>query len=685
MKAVIGLADQNTSTLGFIPEEALRRGAERGRIFAATGCHNEVFGYVWHSVTRSTSEARVHHLCVSGSYRRGGLGRMLVDELKKRTRHLRGISLRCRRENPACEFYKRVGFVPIDERCGRGKDSRILTCFWFDHGHPDLRTDYHVRLAETKAVAVIDANVFFDLQDEQSPTYRQSQALCADWIDEWAALWITDELYNEIDRHQDPDERRRSRSMAQGFPIVPADEPSSQRAFMAIDAILPTPQRPSDESDRRHLAAAIAGKADFFVTRDNSLLDHAPQIAESCGVEVCSPLEFILGLDEMHRKTEYQPARLAGSGINIQLISAQDVSSLRTNFLNYGAGETKGVFETLLQNVLADRDRARGYVVRDARNDLALLLTSERSATATEIPLFRVQANRLAPTLTRHLMARVTANTSAKGRSLVLLTDPHCHSVVAEAADELGFLSTRQGRAKICVQGLRSVEFALSELTALRQRLPDLGSAFDAADRMLGEIRDTECAADVLDRTERVLWPLKIDDSRLPSFMVPIQARWATHLFDEQLAAQDLFAVDTFLALQCENVYYRAPRPQVVTSPGRVLWYVSSDLGYAGTAQIRACSRVDEVLVDQAKTLFKLYSRLGVYGWNDLLALTGNNPDAEIMAFRFSGTELLRHPIPKNEIRRILFAERGVTPQFTTALAISAREFAHLYTRGSGA
>lgn len=681
-KAVVDLADQNASTLGFIPEEALRRAAKRQRILVATSCNDEVLGYVWYSVTQSTGEARVHHLCVGENSRRRGIGRVLIDELKNRTNLLRGIALRCRRDNPACDFYRKVGFVPFDERPGRGKDPSILTCFWFDHGHPDLETEHRTRLAETKLVVVIDANVFFDLQDEQSPSFRQSQALRADWIDEWAALWITDELYNEIDRSHDTDERRRHRSAAQGFPTVQVDEPSFRQACEAINAILPASHRRSDESDRRHLGAAIASKTDFFVTRDTSLLDHAPQIAESYGVEVCSPLEFILELDERQRKTEYQPARLAGSGISIQLISAQDVSGLRTSFLNHGAGETKGAFENILQTVLSDRNRACGYIVRDDASHQALLVLSERDDTAMEIPLFRVLANRLAPTLARRLMAWVISDTTDKGRSLVLLTDPHFPKVVAEAADELGFLSTPQGRAKICVRGLRSLESTVSEVTALRQRIPDLDSVFDAADRMLCEIRSGECTADVLDRTERAFWPLKLDDTRLPSFMVPIQARWATHLFDEELAAQNLFAMDTIIALQCENVYYRAPKPQVVTAPGRVLWYVSFDKGYAGTAQIRACSRLDEVVVGPAKSLFKRYSRLGVYGWNDVLALARNNPNAEVMAFRFSGTELLRKPIRKNEIRQILCAERGVTPQFTTALALSAHEFAHLYTRG---
>ena len=677
------LADQNAATLGFIPEEALRRGAERGRIIAATSSNGDVFGYFWYSVTQKTEEARLHHLCVGEKSRRSGIGRILTDELKKRTRHLRSITLRCRRDNPACEFYASVGFIPLHERPGRGKDAQILTCFWFNHGHADLETEYGARLAETKAVVVIDANVFIDLQDKDSSTHRESWSLRADWVGEYAKLWITDELYNEINRNEDVNTRRDHRNAAECFPKVRAEEHLFQQALQTINDFLPASYRRSDESDRRHLAWAVASKAEFFVTRDGRLLNHAPQIAESCSLEVCSPLECILGLDEMQRKAEYQPARLAGSGIDIKRISAQDLSGLQKNFLNHGAGETKVAFESLLQKVLGDRDQSCGYVVRDDGNDVALLVTLQANGAAMEIPLFRVIAGGLSPTLARHLLAWVMARIPGEGRSLVLLTDRHCPGVVAQCVDELGFLGTQQERAKICIPGLRSIESTANELTALRKRFPNLDSAFDAASRALDAIRDTECPAEAIHRVERVLWPLKIDDRRLRSFMVPIQAKWAQHLFDVQLAAQSLFPVDTFLALQCENVYYRAARPRIVTAPGRVLWYVSEDRDFVdGTARIKACSHIDEVVVGPANALFKRHSRLGVYRWEDVLALAKNDPEGEIMAFRFSGTELMRSPIRMNEIRAILRGERDATPQFTTVLALKPPEFARLYRKG---
>lgn len=156
MEGTIALADKNWKKLGFVPAEALRKAAGENTIIAATDHDGTVLGYAWYSVTRSVSEARIHHLCVAEQCRGGGVGRKLVDEVKDRTKNLRAIALRCRRDfEDSCKFWRQVGFVPFTEIAGRGQEETVLTCFRFDHGHPDLWTEHHSRLAEAKAVVVL--------------------------------------------------------------------------------------------------------------------------------------------------------------------------------------------------------------------------------------------------------------------------------------------------------------------------------------------------------------------------------------------------------------------------------------------------------------------------------------------------------------------------------------------------
>ena len=60
---------------------------------------------------------------------------------------------------------------------------------------------------------------------------------------------------------------------------------------------------------------------------------------------------------------------------------------------------------------------------------------------------------------------------------------------------------------------------------------------------------------------EKALWPLKISDSNMPCYIVPIRASYAVQLFDENLANQEtcLFENEkTEPALSIENVYFKA-------------------------------------------------------------------------------------------------------------------------------
>jgi len=142
------------------------------------------------------------------------------------------------------------------------------------------------------------------------------------------------------------------------------------------------------------------------------------------------------------------------------------------------------------------------------------------------------------------------------------------------------------------------------------------------------------------------LQPAKITDADIPAFIVPVRAEWAMSLFDSEIASQDLFgAVKPGLMFNTENVYYRSARPKVLSAPARILWYVKKG-DYHGVMSIRACSYLNEVVIDKPKTLYSRFQGLGVYEWKDVFELAGGNPDQKIMAFRFSNTELFDEPIP---------------------------------------
>jgi predicted transcriptional regulator len=148
------------------------------------------------------------------------------------------------------------------------------------------------------------------------------------------------------------------------------------------------------------------------------------------------------------------------------------------------------------------------------------------------------------------------------------------------------------------------------------------------------------------------------------------------YLFDDVLAASDLFGSTALLALRHENVYYRAAKP-LVQAPSHAIWYVSSGR-HDGVMSARAISTIEEVAIDSATLLYKRFRRLGVYEWQNVLETARGDPNAPIMALRFSGTVMLSRPVPLAAIRRVL----GKSHTLQSPLRIQSDQFARIVEIG---
>jgi hypothetical protein len=153
-------------------------------------------------------------------------------------------------------------------------------------------------------------------------------------------------------------------------------------------------------------------------------------------------------------------------------------------------------------------------------------------------------------------------------------------------------------------------------------------------------------------------------------------------MFDHGLAELTLFGANPNLVLNCENIYYRAARPAVMTAPARVLWYVSDDAAYPQSKAVRACSLVEEVVVGKPKDLFRRFRRIGVYEWKDIYALAECDIDTDIMAFRFTKTQPLRRPIPWARLQDILRRETGRANPLLSPVLIPEGCFLQIYRQG---
>lgn len=678
LKPLIKLGDKNRRYLGFFPREAFVRSASEGLILCAVDDMDQLCGYLLYYVARG--RAVIQQLCVDSRMIRKGVGRALVDRLKNTTTHLDGILLHCCRDFPSHQFWPQLGFVAVGEKLGRGGRQTVLTRYWYDHGHPTL---FSRSEDESKVAAVLDANVLFDLQNG---TENESAALLADWLNENVELKITNEVWNEIDRQPAIEERKSRREFAQRFQIVEDSPVEVERIITRLRQVLPKRKKRSDESDRRQLAMAVSGDAEFFITRDQALYGCADKIFQHIGITVAHPAEFVLRIDELLRRADYQPLRLSGSDVKVRRVGAEDVHILSDVFLSHSRGEKKSLFENRLRSVLAQRQVSSSLLVEDAGNNkLGFVVICQESPEIFTVPFFRVKKGTLAPTLARNMAMLIVKQACSDGStsSVTILIDPHLDGSMSAALQELGFSNSGDAWVKVNLLGIDDPKRIAARIKSLSLKHRVHVTVFDHVVRIVQACAYKDVSHRFILNVERKIWPAKLTGSGLPTFIVPIQPRWAMHLFDEELANQTLFGAVAATALACENVYYRSKDPKVLEAPGRVLWYVSEGKHYEGSKSIRACSVLHEVVVGKAKELYQRFRRLGIYGWSHVRTTAKGNARGEIMAFRFGLTETFSHPISWRDTQAILRAHLGTEPPLSTPLKISEECFEAMYMRGT--
>lgn len=675
----------NSSTLGFFPDGAFSDYASRGRILTAVDSSGQLLGYLLYYCTRRTalSEVRLVHLCVEETARNKGVARALVGELRARTQSCRGVRVRCRRDFPASSLWPRLGFCSLREQPGRS--GQPVTEWWLDYGHPSLFTALDEERLRSKPVAVVDACVFFEwLEDTFTPTKSEAEALLSDWLQADIEFRITPELMNEIDRGRDAQARRLAREFARAFEWLGGTAERVMAIQEELRPVLGGNPTDSRESDLRQLAHAIAGEADFFVTFDTEILRTERALYEKWGVSSLRPGELIARLDELLREAEYRPARVAGSGVSSRRVRGTELDKLVCTFLLQSRGERKQPFLQRLSSVLAQPGLFETTVLaEESGRPVALMASGWTDENRLVAPILRVAPGPLEETLAIYLVSRLVLTGSKVGCALVEIADPELADSLARGASQYSFADFGGCWRRLVLRALEPPA-ALARLIASKAaKFPELGTTLPILAQSL-EAAGLRGDSAALLALERALWPTKIAELDVPSFIVPIKPIWAAALFDESLAGHRLLHADAGLILRVENVYYRAPRPAVLTAPGRVLWYVSQSRGTPGTGELRGYSALEEVSCGDPSSLFKRFRRLGVLNWNDVQTIGRRSATGNIQAFRFSNSEALPCTIAWPTLQETLKQNEGRRHQIQSPVRVSTRTFDKLYGLGIG-
>lgn len=120
------LADENTTTLGFVLRPALVAGIERGWLLVAERSNEEVVGFV-HYRHRRDSQTTLYEICVQQHHRLQGIGIALVSALSAEASALgkTQIRLKAPADIVANNFYRAVGFTLAGTEPGRKRNLNI--------------------------------------------------------------------------------------------------------------------------------------------------------------------------------------------------------------------------------------------------------------------------------------------------------------------------------------------------------------------------------------------------------------------------------------------------------------------------------------------------------------------------------------------------------------------------------
>ena len=654
LDAVDELMRLHSNALGFLPKVALCEYLQRGGVLGAK-IDDQLVGYVLYGKNRDYF--RICQLCVIEQYRGHGIARRLLDSLKASATTQKLVKLHCRRDFQANDIWPKLGFAALHERPGRSKEGYALTLWCLTLAPNDQLSLFQAKTSDDRLDIVIDAQIFFDLNEPDNDKTKPSKALFSDFMVDSLKPWITDELFNEIDRQEDQERRSISRKIARNFPTVEPDRRLAEYFEGRLKDILPI-NRSSQESDIRQLAKASASRVKTFVTRDHELLKRAEKIADLTGLNIVNPVNLVVELHELSARQLYVPENVVGSNLRWHRLRSTDLDPFQfDSFLEHQ--EKRGNFRQKLEPLIARPDRYTCELLRSG-NDIIAIRVLKNAGNKVLIAFFA----RVARLAERSLFGRfLIADTISKAieenmQVLEFEASGFTPSLIPDLLD-MGFVDCEGTFVRFC-------------FSSCLDRNTTLGLISELCPESASEYRDMPH----LD-LERVCSPLALRDNCLKNFLVPIRPGYAISLFDRRHSANDLFGGKKSVLLRWENVYYRQKsHHRILKPPARILWYVSGD-----QKKVVAMSHLDAVKTATPKALFKDFKKLGIFEWRDVYDLCGGDLNRDIMALRFSHTFLLRAPISLKKLRDVFREDRvGLTLQSPSS--VPATTFQRLFELG---
>lgn len=629
---VVELGDANSRTLGHLPYAAIEDAASKGGVLGYVR-NGAVEAYALYARRVRSGHVSLTHLCVGAEHRGSGIARALVDAIVERNPNSAGIRLSCRKDYDAHNMWPKLGFERWGERPGRSKAGHLLVVWWRPIAALSLFDD-QPGVEDDRLVVALDREIVAEISGDEPA--RESGALIADWVDEFAELVVTEDVASVWEG----DERiERVVGELLGYRVL---ESASREQTERVHALL------SGSLDSRSMSRpltsisqASAGGASHFLTRDAEALGHSDTIEGLIGLTILTPADFLLRLHTQGDERDFRTRAIAASGLSISSSSTiptqEDLASLCPPV---PAGRMAELRRRLVGTIARDSGRV-DEIVADDGSRLALA-ASYRQGQGVVVAVLRTSPIGDAYTCTRQLSHHLRVGVASHGFAQVRVQAEVEGAVARALADE---------------------GFRRHDGTWIAEVRVDVHGPGDPLPAELADVRPAELTPERVSDYEKHMWPSKVFAGTVPCYVVPIRPEYARVLLGYEELQGRLFEEHESAALARENVYYRYPRQ--LETPARLLWWVS---GRGPTGGMRALSWLDATDSGDPRQLHLKHRRRGVLTEQDVVgrARVSRKSGAQtVTALLFSRTEVFPQPVPLVRARE-LDARMGTAGFFQT-------------------
>lgn len=658
-QAVKKLGRKYAATLGFMPDGGFDDYADRRSIITASE-DGQLQGYLMYREVNRFSRVTIVHLAVDDQFRGKGVSTALINALKKKFKDtgVAGISLSCRRdfEKPS-EVWERNDFIAKWTRRSRSMEEHYLTTWWYDF---NPRTLFSMMYEESgKVRALMDANIIMKLRDAGmgirfKNAKEDPRCLLQDWLVDETELCFAPEVFNEINRDADLKRGEATRAYVNNaFTQALFDTEKKAKIATELERTI-TGSSVNTISDRKQVASCIAAGIPYFITYDAAVIKKKEIIKATYDVEIYTPQEFLMKIDQLLHREDYSPSLL--KGVAFHTVSQQDAANLNDSidyFLQKSLSERKLDFENKVNGCVNEGGKL--FTVNFQEQKLAFYGVRDSAETST-FEFLRLAESSLCASLMCQIVTDKLRECAKQKRKFIVLKEKYLTEKQMDFLISIGFQQQAQGAF---VKEIRNEIVNKAELPWQNLSNEDWV------------------------RIEMMFFPLKIRDLDIKTYIIPIWPSWAGQLFDSTISSEDLFGADPEKLWSFENVYYRHTKPVTEMPPARILWYVS---GHGETCShskaIVGCSYLTDMKIGKAKELFKMYKHYGIYEWKDIYELCNGEEDADIKALKFSHTELFTRPIVYQAAQRILKKHGYKRNTFASPLVVNNDVFIEMYEEG---